>query len=129
MAKGQPPFINFKDIRMDGLVPEIMPYLLLQDSNTAVPLSPMIFWWQDPKAPIFDHGCCYMFDSPTKDGSGFSFKTVGRNDQLTVLPDHDELGSLVKLVKAEREQDGPIETVPVTIVLPEERMVTLPEST
>ncbi len=116
IATGQPPFIKAYEVKLASLVPEVMPYLLLRDSNVALPLSPMVLWWQDPKMQMYDHGFCYVFDYAAKDGQSFSFKTVGRSDHLMVSSGDCELGVLAQQLQTERAQDGPIETVQLTVV-------------
>ena len=97
-----------------------MPYLLLSEAKVAIPLSPMVFWWQDPKAQFLDHGCCYLFDSEIKAGCGFSFKTVARPEQLTVTEGDEEIGELAVQLAAERAEDGAIEVVQLTHTADEE---------
>ena len=114
VAHGQPPFINHRDVKLKALAPELMPYLLLPEQKLALPLSPMVLWWQDPRLQMY-HGCCYLFDFAAKDGSKFSFKTIGRADHLSVTKDHKQLGELAQRLVAERAEDGPIEAVEVMI--------------
>ena len=121
IAVGQPPFIKSREVQLESLVPTVMPYLLLKDPAIALPLSPMLIWWQDPKIHMFDHGFCYIFDFAAKDGNNFSYKTVGRPDQLAVTTNHAELGELAQQLKAEREQDGPLQTECVKMVSCEEQ--------
>lgn len=116
VAHGQPPFIKDYEVQMKMPPAEIMPYLLIPSGSIALPLSPMIFWWQDAKAPMYDHGCCYIFDFAAKDGKDFSFKTIGRATQLKISEDHEELGILANQLKGERTEDGPIDVVESTII-------------
>lgn len=115
LAHGQPPFIKTHPVELTALVPEVMPYLLLPEANVAVPLSPMVFWWQDPKAQFLDHGCCYLFDGEIKGGGGYSFKTVARPEQLTVAASDEEIGELAAQLTTERSEDGAIEVVELSI--------------
>ena len=117
IAHGQPPFINTHPIELTALAPEIMPYLMIPEANIAVPLSPMIFWWQDPRAQYLDHGCCYLFDGERKSNLGFSFKTVGRPEQLTVTSDHNDLSDLFQQLSSERLQDGDIEAIEIKVIM------------
>jgi hypothetical protein len=116
VAHGPAPFIKGCDVRLTGLVAEMMPYLLVSESNVALPLSPMIFWWQDPRLQLFDHGFCYLFDYASKDALTFSFKIVGRADHLTVSKDSGETSALVPDLIAARTSDGAIETIDVNII-------------
>jgi hypothetical protein len=113
VAHGQPPFITTFEVSLDILVPEIMPYLLLLESNIALPMSPMVFWWQDPKAHLFEHGCCYIFDIADRANTSFSFKAIGSRDHRKVTLEDHELGEFAKQIAAERESDGPIEVAKV----------------
>ena len=84
IADGQPPFIQSCAVKVETLPPELMPYLLIASDKVALPLCPMIFWWQDAKGQLYEHGRCHLFDFAAKDGSSFSFKTVGQANELIV---------------------------------------------
>jgi len=116
VAHGQPPFIRDYHVKLTTLPPEIMPYLFYPEAGIALPLSPMVLWWQDAKAHMYNHGRCYLFDFAAKDGKSFSFKTVGVADQLTVTENHAELGALAKQLKDERTEDSEIEIIQVNLI-------------
>ena len=77
----------------------------------ALPLSPMVLWWQDGKSPLCDHGDCHLFDRREPDASRCSYRTVGRSVQLEGTSAHRELADLLPLLGAERTNDGLIEVI------------------
>lgn len=115
VAHGQTPFIKTCEVRIQKHVPQEIAYLFSAELKIALPLSPLVFWWQDPKAQMLDHGCCYVFDFAAKDNQSFSFKTVGRADQLTVSQGRGQMAMLAQELAAERIMDGPIEALEVSL--------------
>ena len=103
------------------LVPELTPYLLITSDKVALPLCPMIFWWQDVKGQLYEHGRCHLFDFAAKDGSSFSFKTVGQANELIVSRNDPHLGELASELAAQRSEDGPVEAVRIVAVHCEEK--------
>jgi hypothetical protein len=121
VAHGEPPFIQSCDIKIETLAPEVMPYLLVANAKVALPLCPMVFWLQDSKSQFYEHGYCHLFDSITRDGSGFSFKTVGRPDELVVSQNDSALGELARQLVAQRNEDSPLESHGIVAVQFEEQ--------
>jgi hypothetical protein len=119
VAHGQPPFIRSCEVEFGKgtqAPPELMPYLLVLDAKVALPLSPMVVWWQNTKRPLFEHGDCHLFDTISRDATECSFKTVGRTDQLIIKSTDAELSTLLSQIAAERISDSEIEVISVDIL-------------
>ncbi len=66
-------------------------------------------------------GRCHLFDFAAKDGSSFSFKTVGQANELMVSQNDPHLGELASELATERSEDGPVEAVGIVAVHCEEK--------
>ena len=77
IAHGHPPFIRRLPVRLKQSAPNRVPFLLNIGSRKAIPLMPLFFWSQIEGRHAHEHGYCFAFDSPERDGTTFSYKALG----------------------------------------------------
>lgn len=114
VAHGHPPFIRTLPVRLERSVPNRMPYLLNLESRKAISLKPLLFWKQIDGHHSYDHGHCFLFDLPERDGSTFSFKAVGIRHAERISITDDRVGALARELSNLRHDDGQQDAIQLT---------------
>jgi len=113
IAHGHPPFIHRLPVRLRQSAPNRVPYLLHLESCKAIPLRPLFHWHQIEGHHSQEHGHCFVYDRPERDGSSFSYKAVGIPYAEKISLEH-RLAPLTTEIKKLREDDGLISAVEIT---------------
>jgi hypothetical protein len=119
VGHGPPPFSRLLPVKLQRSVPNRMPYLLDLESRKALALKPLFFWKQVEGQYSHDHGSCFLFDLPAKDGSEFSFKAVGIPHAEKITPGTG-FGALATELKNLLSEDGQLEAIQLTEIKVEE---------
>jgi hypothetical protein len=87
-----------------------VPYLLNVESRKAIPLMPLFFWSQIEGHHAHEHGHCFAFDLPERDGITFSYKALGIPHAEKVSSSH-RLSRLAAELTNLRMEDGQLNAI------------------
>jgi hypothetical protein len=110
-AHGRPPFTTVSRYEGDTPFAEAEAVLANLDSGEILPLQPLVFWESCEKHPDVDPpGHCYLFDSPLKTQSSFSFKAAAYSCSCEVS-DQDQYRTLANQVAEFRQSDPVVNAI------------------
>lgn len=110
VAHGHPPFIRRLPVKLKQSAPNRVPFLLNVESRKAISLMPLFFWSQIEGHHVHEHGYCFAYDLPEREGTTFSYKALGIPHAEKVSDTH-RLARLAVEISNLRVDDGQIKAI------------------